>query len=140
MKSGFKESENGADQDLAVRLIRIMAATVVIGVFTSLLFQSWRVTMGILLGGVLSLLNFHWLRSSIAAAFNRAQEGTRPRIRLAKYVLRYLIIGVSIYSAYKLNLVSLPATFAGLSSFVVALFAEALREGYLIIIRREGIN
>jgi hypothetical protein len=135
--SRFKRSENDAD-NLALRLLRVMAASVVLGVAISLPFQTSRVTTGILLGGSLSLLNFHWLRSSIAAAFNRAQEGTRPQIRLAKYVLRYFVIGASVYTAYKLNLVSLPATIAGLSTFVVALFAEALRETYFII-RREGI-
>jgi len=41
---------------------------------------------------------------------------------------------------YKLNLISLPATIIGLSSFVVALFAEAFRESYFIITHREGIN
>jgi len=33
--------------------------------------------------------------------------------------------------------VSLAATIAGLSSFVVALFVEALREFYFVIIHRE---
>lgn len=138
MNSGIKKSEKDGDANLYLRLIRVMCATVLLAVAISLPFQTWRVTTGVLLGGSLSLLNFHWLCSSIAAAFNRAQEGTRPQIRLAKYVLRYFVIGASIYTAYKLNLVSLPATIAGLSTFVVALFAEALRETYFII-RREGI-
>jgi hypothetical protein len=98
------------------------------------------VTSGLFLGGMLSLLNLHWMRTSIAAAFNRATEGSRPQIRLARYVLRYFIIGASVYAGYKLNLVSLPATVAGLSSFVVALFVEAFRESYFIIINREGIS
>jgi hypothetical protein len=117
-----------------------MVGTTVLGCLTSLLFQNWRVTSGILLGGLLSLFNFHWLWSSVTTAFDRAEEGSRPRIRMARYVLRYLIVAATIYAAYELNLVSLPATFAGLSTFVVALFAEALRESYLIINRREGIN
>jgi hypothetical protein len=51
-----------------------------------------------------------------------------------------MVVGLAGFAAYQLNLVSLPATIAGLSSFVVALFAEALRETYFIIIHREGIN
>jgi len=34
----------------------------------------------------------------------------------------------------------LPAIIGGLCTFVVALFAEALREFYFVIIQREGIN
>jgi hypothetical protein len=129
-----------SDSELTQRLFRLMAVTVMLGVFLSLPLAPWPVTIGLFLGGALSLLNFHWLRTSIAAAFNQAEEGTRPRIRLAKYILRYLIIGVIVFCAYKLNLVSLPATVAGLSSFVVALFAEAIKETYSIIFKREGIS
>lgn len=108
------------------------------GVVLSLPFVNWRITAGLFLGGTLSLLNFHWMQNSIAAAFNKAEEGTRPRIRIAQYVLRYILIAGSVYAAYKLNFVSLPATVIGLSSFVVALFVEAFRESYFIITRREG--
>jgi hypothetical protein len=126
--------------NLNSRLFCLMAATVILAVVVSLSFASWRITAGLALGGCLSLLNLHWLCSSIAAAFDGAHEGARPRIRLAKYVLRYVVIGLAVFAAYQLYLVSLPATIAGLSSFVVALFAEALRETYFIIIHREGIN
>ena len=128
------------DPGLAQRVLTVMAGAVVLAVVISLPFANWRVTAGLLLGGILSLLNFHWMRNSIAAAFDRAAAGSRPRIRMVQYVLRYFIIGTLVYAGYKLNVVSLAATVAGLSSFVIALFAEAFRESYLIITHREGIN
>ena len=49
-------------------------------------------------------------------------------------------LGAVILAAYKLRFASLPAIVAGLCTFVVALFAEALREFYFVIIQREGVN
>jgi ATP synthase I chain len=133
------ESED-SDTRLARRIFRVMAAGVFLAVVVSFPFANWRVTTGLLLGGTLSLFNLHWMRNSISAAFGRAPEGTRPQIRIAQYVFRYFIIGVVVYAGYKMNLVSLGATVVGLSSFVIALFFEAFRESYLIIIHREGTN
>jgi hypothetical protein len=48
-----------------------------------------------------------------------------------------LLVGLIVIAAYKLNVISLPATIIGLASFVVALFAEAFRASYYAIIHRE---
>jgi hypothetical protein len=122
------------------RIFRMMAIAVVSAVVISALFASWRVVTGLLLGGLLSLLNQYMLRNSISAAFSLSSGETRPRINLAQYIFRYLIIGVTVFAAYKLNIVSLPATVAGLCSFVVALFCEAFRVFYFAIIHREEIS
>jgi hypothetical protein len=50
------------------------------------------------------------------------------------------VIAAAVVVAYQWDLVSLPATIAGLCSFVVALFVEALREFYSAIIQREEIS
>lgn len=119
------------------RIFRNMAMAVALATIGSLPFAQWRITVGLLLGGILSLLNHHWLSSSTAAAFKVLIHGARPRLKLAQYILRYLLIGAVVFFAYKLSLVSLVATIVGLCSFVVALFAEALREFYFAIIHRE---
>jgi hypothetical protein len=114
-----------------------MAFAVVLAVLISLPFAPWRVTVGLLLGGILSLLNHRWLSNSTAAAFTVLVHGARPRLKLAQYLLRYLVIATLVFIAYRLNIVSLAATIAGLCSFVVALFVEAFREFYFVIIHRE---
>ena len=119
------------------RIFRSMALAVAAAVLASLPFGDRRVTAGLLLGGLLSLLNHHWLRSSTTAAFSVVAHGAKPKLRIAQYILRYLVIATTVFLAYKLNLVSLAATMAGLCSFVVALFVEAFREFYLAIIHRE---
>lgn len=122
---------------MEARIFRSMAVAVTIAVIASLPFAPWRVTTGLLLGGILSLLNHHWLSTSAAAAFKVVAHGAKPKLSLAQYILRYVVIAVAVFVAYKLRLVSLGATIAGLCSFVVALFVEALREFYLLIVHRE---
>jgi hypothetical protein len=128
------------DGGLEARVFRTMIVAVAIAVFASLPFAQWRITTGLLVGGLLSLLNHHWLRSSSAAAFSVVIHGTKPKLKLAQYILRYFVVAAIVFIAYKLNVVSLTATIAGLCSFVVALFAEALREFYFVIIHREEIS
>ena len=52
-------------------------------------------------------------------------------------VIALVIIGAVVFLGYKLQVISLAATIAGLCSFVPALFVEAGRQFYFAIIRRE---
>jgi uncharacterized membrane protein YGL010W len=133
-------SEAGADRRLNARVFRVMVGATVLAVFVSVFFAPWRVTSGLLIGGLLSLINHHWLQTSIAAVVALAVGGGKRKLNLAKFILRYLVIGAVAFSAYKFRIASLPALLAGLCTFVPALFAEALREMYFVIIQREEIT
>jgi hypothetical protein len=128
------------DRGIDGRIFRSMASATALVVISSIPFASWRTTTGLLLGGVLSLLNYHWLSGSTAAAFSVLAHGARPRLKLAQYILRYVVIATVVFVAYKLKAVSLAATLIGLSSFVFAVFVEALREFYFAFIHREEIS
>ena len=130
-------ASGGDDGALASRIFRVMLFAVAFAVIASATFAPWRVTTGLLLGGMLSLLNHHWLRTSVAAAFDGETAGKRPRMKAWRFVLRYFLIAAVVAAAWKLSVVSLPATIVGLSSFVVALFAEAFRSSYFIVVHRE---
>lgn len=136
---GYRSRET-RDGGLEKRVFRTMMVAVAIAVFASLPFAQWRITTGLLVGGLLSLLNHHWLRSSSEAAFSVVAQGAKPKLKLAQYVLRYIVVAAVVFIAYKFNVVSLTATIVGLCSFVVALFAEAFREFYFVIIHREEIS
>jgi hypothetical protein len=114
-----------------------MAVAVAVAVIVCAVVAPWRVTLGVLLGGGLSLLNYRWLHGSVAALLNVEIPGAKPRMSLWKHAFRYLVVGGVVFAAYALNIISLPATIAGLCSFVVALFVEAFRTFYFAIIRRE---
>jgi len=134
--NGAVEVRDSAD-NLEGRLLRSMAVATAIAVIISSFIAPWRVTSGLFLGGGLSLLNYHWLHTSVASIFNIDLSVQRPRARSWRYLLRYFVVGVIGFAAYKLHLVSLPATLMGLCSFVPALFAEAARQFYFAIIHRE---
>jgi membrane-bound metal-dependent hydrolase YbcI (DUF457 family) len=121
------------------RIFCSMIVAVIVAVGVSLLFAPWRVSTGLLLGGLLSLVNHYWLTTSTIAAFSVLIDGQKPRLSLVQYVLRYAVIGLVILLAYKFGIASVPALIVGLCSFVVALFVEAFREFYFTIIHREEI-
>jgi len=125
------------DGALEVRIFRFMIATVIVAVSISSVLASWRFTTGLLLGGGLSLLNYHWLQTSVALIFNLNASAQKPKAQSWRYLFRYVVVAVVVFASYKLQLVSLPATIAGLCSFVPALFVEALRQFYFVIIHRE---
>ncbi len=122
---------------LEARIFRAMVAIVTLAFIASAMLAPWRVTAGLTLGGVLSILNYHWLRTSISAALSNTTE-KRPRVKLSRYIFRYFVVGAVVFAAYELQIVSLPATIAGLCAFVPALFVEAFRQFYFAIIHREG--
>ncbi|HEX8890236.1 MAG TPA: ATP synthase subunit I [Pyrinomonadaceae bacterium] len=119
------------------RLFRTMCVTVASAVLVSAPLWPWRVTTGLLLGGVLSLFNHHWLRTSLGAVFSTAESGRKVKFNAARYVLRYFIIAGVVGLAYTLNLVSIVATLLGLCSFVAAAMVEAFMQVYFAIVNRE---
>lgn len=122
---------------LEYRVFRSMVVASALAVTISAFVAPWRVTTGLLVGGLLALFSHRWLSNSAAAAVQLSTAGGRPQLRLAQFVLRYVVIAGVIFGAYTLDLISLPAVLAGMSSFVVAIFVEAVREFYFAITKRE---
>lgn len=127
----------GLDEALNSRVFRTMAVATALAVIVSVFIAPWRVTTGLLVGGLLALFSHRWLKNSAAAAIQLSTSGGRPQLRLAQFVLRYAVIAAVIFSAYTLDLISVPAVLAGMSSFVVAMMVEAVREFYFAITKRE---
>lgn len=133
-RSALREADPAA---MERRLFRTMCGTVALAVIVSLPLAPWRTTTGLLLGGILSLFNHHWLRTSLTAVFSAAESGRRVKFNAARYVLRYFVIAALIAAAYTLGLVSIVATLLGLCSFVVAAMLEAFMQIYFVIVNRE---
>ncbi|HST50813.1 MAG TPA: ATP synthase subunit I [Pyrinomonadaceae bacterium] len=121
------------------RIFRDTCLASAVAVLVSAFVAPWRVTTGLLLGGALAVFNLHWLSTSVAAVFGSTPAGARPRMRAARYVLRYVVVAVLIFAAVTLGLVSLVATLAGMCATVAALLAEGVRQFYFAITRREEI-
>src|SRR5258705_5189702 len=98
-----------ADSALELRLFRVMIVSVIAASIISMVLAPWRVSFGLMLGGGLSLLNYHWLRTSVGAIFNIDHALQRPRVRISSYIFRYLLVGAVVFAAYQLRLVSIAA-------------------------------
>jgi len=129
-----------ASNTINLRIFRTMVTATGLAVVVSAVVGPWRVTTGLLVGGLLALFSHRWLKKSAAAALELSIGGAPPRLRLAQFVLRYLVIAAVVFSLYQLDLLSVTATLAGMATFVVAIFVEALREFYFAIIQREEIT
>jgi diacylglycerol kinase len=128
----------GADPRAALR--RIFRGTLVAafaGVVVSAFVAPWRVTTGLALGGALAVFNLHWMRTSVEAVFDAAPVGGRPRMKVARYVLRYFVVAAAVGLAVWLGLVSLVAALVGMCAVVAALLAEGFRQLYFAIVSRE---
>src|ERR1044072_1322312 len=129
---GLRDLKDG----VVLRLQRSMIVTIAVGVGVSAFLAPWRFTAGLCLGGLLSILNYRWLHTSVATIFSINLASERPRAGVTRALLRYLVVTGVVFAAATLQIVSLPATLAGLCAFVPALFIEAIREFYLAIFHR----
>lgn len=135
---GQRAASEWADPEaMERRFVRVMCASVALAVAASAPLAPWRFTTGLLVGGLLSLFNLHWLRTSIAAVFSTAAPGVRPRLNMARYVLRYFVVAAAVAAAHWLDVASLAAMTAGLASFAVAVLVEGFVQTYFAIVNRE---
>ena len=125
---------------LNLRVFRTMAIASGVAVAVSAVVGPWRVTTGVLVGGLLALFSHRWLKNSAAAAIELSIGGGKQKLKLMQFILRYVVMAAVVFSLNELDLVSLPAVLAGMSTFVVAIFVEAVREFYFAIIHREEIS
>ncbi|HKV95236.1 MAG TPA: ATP synthase subunit I [Candidatus Angelobacter sp.] len=84
--------------------------------------------LSFIIGGLIALINFHWLKRSLAAmvdAIALAGKRRSPAGIILRFVLRYVLIGVALYAIFKSSAMSLYGLCAGLSLPVGAVLIEA---------------
>lgn len=114
---------------------------VVLGV--SLTLAAWlafgvRAALGFFLGAVISYLNFHWLKSGVSGLADKVTNtGKRQSGKgiIAKFLLRYALLGLGAYAILTSFPASLRGLFAGLFLPVGAIACEAVYEGYAALTR-----
>ncbi|MFH4410718.1 hypothetical protein WAJ69_22085, partial [Acinetobacter baumannii] len=75
-----------------------------------------------------ALINFHWLKTSVAAVFDRQRKGWKKRASL--YALRYVVTIATVVVAGWLDVASPAAIVGGLCAFVIAALIEAALQLY----------
>ncbi len=87
---------------------------------------------GVAIGGGLAYLNFVWMRASLqsilaAAAASSADHPQRPsRLQMAKFFLRWMVIGVVIWLSIQVASALVVAIVCGLFALPLAVVVEAL--------------
>ena len=62
----------------------------------SLLFLSGRFALGVLLGGLVSVVNFYWLSRDLKGALVRHADRAKP-FMMVKFYIRFLVTGVVLF-------------------------------------------
>lgn len=108
------------------RLRIITMIVIVAGAALALAFADLKMALGLVLGGILSLFNERWLRSSTKAMIELASATGNPSTATtSKFIFRFVIIAVVIAFAMKSGYFNLLGIGIGFASFVVAAMLEA---------------
>jgi len=93
-----------------------------------------RAAIGFLLGCIIAYLNFHWLKSGVAGLADRVTNTGKPQSGkgiVARFLLRYVLLGAAAYAILTSFPASLRGLFAGLFLPVGAIACEAVYEVYV---------
>ena len=121
------------------RILWIMAIVLIVTVTGSLIFAEWRVTVGLILGGILSFINYYWLKFALKSVFDKAIEGSKPRFLVGKYILRYFAIGAVVVLVFLTKVIPVAAVICGLLAFAAAILIESFILVIIHISKRKEI-
>ncbi|HYB19778.1 MAG TPA: ATP synthase subunit I [Thermodesulfobacteriota bacterium] len=122
-KSNFPKTADRQETKKLISIEKRSAQILALLLLASLWFQSWPISLGLILGGGVVLLNFHWLWRIMQKYFfeKKRYYGLQALIRfLALFVVLFLIVRYG-----KVNPV---AFLVGLSTLVMGIFFEIIRE------------
>lgn len=99
------------------------AQMLVLFLLASLWFQSWPVSLGLILGGGVALLNFRWLRRIMEKFLLEKKKHS-----LLQFVLKFLFLLLVIFLLFRYGQVNPVAFILGVSTLVMGILFEVLRE------------
>ena len=91
----------------------------------SLFFMPYRFTLGMVLGGFISIVNFHWLDRDLRKVFSRLSE--RPgSFVMFKYLIRLTVTAVVLYLLITSDIIDIVGLLVGLSTVVITMVFTAI--------------
>jgi hypothetical protein len=107
------------------RILWTMGLVAAISGLAGFIFISPRFGLGVILGGILSFINYYWLKVSLKRLFDNAvADGQKPRFLAVRYFGRYLTLGAILTVVFLTKTVPVVAVILGLSSFALAIVIE----------------
>jgi hypothetical protein len=140
-KEGKEDSNKGDGNRIERRFQRNMYIFIIVALAASLIWAGWRMAMGVLLGGILSIFNKSWLQGSVAAILGNAvavPNGRVPPWTASKLILRYFIIAFIIGAAVWTGDFHPLGIGIGFAAFVGGVMIEAGYQVYLLCRPSQG--
>lgn len=110
------------------RLDRTNLCLVIAAGLLMLLFHSTIGAASVILGGSISHLNFHWLKSAINYLIMESEKRSIGWITALQYGGRYALIGLALYVTIRFTSLDVTLVLAGLCSCVLAVILEIVFE------------
>ncbi len=110
------------------RLIQIEKRSLqilVLLVLGSLLLQSWPVTLGLILGGAVAVLNFRWLRHMMGKILLE-----KKGIHGLQALVKFTVLLITFYLIFRFTGVHPIAFILGISVLFISILSETLRESF----------
>ena len=94
----------------------------ILGILTliSFFFMPRKFALGMLLGGFISIVNFHWLVRDLRKAFRSLSEKSNSSI-MFKYYIRFAVTAIALYFIITGDIVDIIGLLIGLSTVVIAI-------------------
>ena len=89
---------------------------------------SGRAALSLALGGVLSLVNFHWLKQAVDFVILKGGSGPVRKRVLWQYAGRYALIALTLYVTIRYSILVPALIVAGLLVYVLAILLESVFE------------
>jgi len=144
MKTSPNAAHPGADSDsfYSGALERVRKVMLVLGLLAPALAWvgfGFRSAIGVLLGCIIAYLNFQWLKNGVSGIADRVTNTGKPQSGkgiVARFLLRYVLLGLAAYAILTSFPASLRGLFAGLFLPVGAIVCEAAYELYAALVHR----
>ena len=114
------------------RVWRNIFVVIALAVLSAAVLAGLKFVFGLVIGGMLALLNYRWLHSSLRAALAGGEKKAPPGTTM-KFVIRWLVIAAVVYAASLTGYVDAGAMLIGLFAPALAIMIEAAYVTYRTI-------
>jgi len=125
-------------QAVSRRVWRAIVFVVILGSVVAAVFGNGRFAAGVLTGGLLALLNYRWLLSSVRGILDIAGPKAPPGTTMM-FMLRWMVVAAIGYVCYAFGHLSPAGMVAGLLAPAVAAVIEAAYLGYKVMANGDAL-
>lgn len=110
---------------MMTRIYRNAVLLLICSILGGLIAFGWEIAVSVLIGGLLAILNFHWLTTGVDLLL---KSGDKRRVGsvVAKYLARLVLIFVALFAIIHFSFLDLLGALVGLSVFVLSGMVEAV--------------